>query len=155
MDLWSIIKWVGSLGGWVSAVFLVWDRTTQTRPYARFLRDDEHRIPEQNRVFLRVYNPSNRVMLAKVVDSERPQDLYLTPDDETFERSDVTGTMLIKPDGFLDMHVMRPDSWKNLPRDKSVQAIFKWKYAQPVVIRQWRTTRTAITKQDFDSISPS
>ena len=83
------IKTLGSFGGLLSAGFLIWDRATRHVPYARFLRLDGSNVPEENRVTLRIYNPSNRLMLARIVASKDTGDLYLSPDDETFARSGI------------------------------------------------------------------
>lgn len=152
--IWSGIKTLGSLGGLVSAAFLLWDRATKTRPYARILRGDGSHVPEENRVILRVYNPSNRLMLARVDIAKRPQDLYLSADDETFQRAGIEGIMSIQPDGFVDVGAERQDGWKNLSRDETVRAVYRWKYAQPLFFRHWRTKCIVIVKQDFDAISP-
>lgn len=153
-EIWSVIKTVGSLGGLISAAFLIWDRATKSRPYARFLQDDDYDIPEKNRVILRVHNPSDRLILARAGNSSSPQDLFLSADDETFMRADIYGIMAIKPGGFVDMHVMRQDGWEVLPDNGMVRAVFRWKYAQPIVFRSWRTERLMIEKQDYDAISP-
>lgn len=153
-EIWSGIKTLGSLGGLVSAAFLLWDRATKSQPYARFLREDGSDIYEKNRVILRVYNPSNRLMLAQVDISDHPQNLYLSADDETFERAGRNAIMPIKPNGFVDLDVMRQDGWKALSCNEAVRAVFIWKYAQPLLCQHWRTKRIEIVKQDFDAISP-
>lgn len=134
-EIWSFIKVLGSLGGLVSAAFLLLDRITKSRPYARFLREDGNDISEKNRVILRVYNPSNRLMLAQVDISDHPQNLYLSADDETFERAGINAIMPIKPNGFVDVDVMRQDGWKALSCNEAVRAVFTWKYAQPLLCR--------------------
>ena len=148
------IKTLGSFGGLISAGVLIWDRATRHAPYARFLRLDESNVPEENRVILRIYNPSDRLMLARIVASKDAGDLYLSPDDETFARSGIEGIMAVKPDGHVDVNAERHDDWKTLSRDTPVRAVFEWKSAQPSIRRGWRTKRIVMVKQDFDAISP-
>lgn len=152
--IWPGIRALGAISGLASASFLIWDRATRYLPYARFLRTDGSNIPEENRVLLRIHNPSNRLMLARTVAPQDNRDLYLSADDETFMRSDVDGIMVIEPGGCLDVHVERQDGWETLPPSTRVRAIFKWKYVQPIILRRWRTKRLKIKKKDFDTVSP-
>lgn len=93
-------------------------------------------------------------MLARVVESQKAGDLYLSPDDETFRRSGIEGIMAINPDGYVDVDAERQDGWKTISRDEVVHAIFEWKYAQPFIRRGWRRKRSVIVRQDFDAVSP-
>lgn len=151
--IWPSIRALGALGGLASASFLMWDRATRHLPYARFLRLDGSNIPEENGVILRIYNQSNRLMLARVVESKGIKSLYLSPDDETFWRSGMEGVIAINPNGYVDMNAERQDGWKTIPSDGPVCAIYEWKYAQPFIRRGWRRKRTVILKQDFDAVS--
>lgn len=152
--IWSVIKTLGSLGGLVSAAFLIWDRATKYKPYARFIQKEANNTAGGSQVICRIYNPNDRIMLVQVNLPNQPQELSLDANDETFLRSGVDKTILIDPNIFVDLDVVCYPDWKSLSHNKVVRVVFKWKYAQPLLFHYWRKKSVLIHKLDFDAISP-
>jgi hypothetical protein len=130
MKLIDIVFRVGSLGGLVSAAFLIYDRTIRWRPVCYLCP-----VPEDFRVHLRIRNVASETVFIDAI-SITPQRL------EIVLKSEVeAAAALIRPRDVVQDRsmVIGPSEEKSIPLTFQLQGLFD---SAPIKLKvYWRTTR--------------
>jgi hypothetical protein len=151
----DIGKTLGSIAGFCSAIFLLWDRFTKHYPVAlivaRPLVDGSRNIV----LFLAVKNVSDRPILFSWNAGDSTK-LRLAKDQsiEGIVRSLVYDqtTISIGPQGDVSLPVLKPGNYDDIDLENYMEIELSWKFTQPLVWTRERPLRVSIRKRDLENL---
>ena len=155
IDLLEVAKTIGSVSGFFSGIFLVYDRLTKHYPVAfieaRPLMEGSKRIEP----FLYLKNVSERPILVSW--PEGRSDRFIVARDQTEEgifrhlHEDET-TISLSPRGEAVLPLLRPSTYAQIDPENMMEIEMRWQFAQPTLWRKPRRIPISIRKSDFEAL---
>ena len=154
--IWEGIQGLGAVVGLLTGTFVIWERITKHRPVAYFVA-----IPfvhgEEKFVSLRVSNPSLRPLFIRVRNGTVGGAMRLAEDDSirSIVKSIVEGesTFVVDGSSSQDFPVLKPPDFERMDLQNEMVLYLHWRFAQPIVWREWRRIRVGLSKHSFVTLT--
>jgi hypothetical protein len=155
MDFWAIVTDLGGLVGLATGAFVVWDRIFKDRPTAYFVAAPLGGIGRRS-VYLRVKNLRERPIFVGMQSGTAPGMFVVAFDHstESIVSSLFHGERTLVLDGgkSVDLPVMEPSGFEELPPYSKIKVALCWRYAQTQLLPIRREIGAAILKQDYETL---
>ena len=153
----EIIQGMGSAAGLLSAGYLGWQFATRRTPVAIIVPLRPWEISPTASQFVRIKNPSDRPMIVRFDDNVDRNELRIVRDDSI--RAAVEAAVgrsvevIISANETRDFRLARRADHEEIEPENYLQVRFRWRYAQPFLLRVERTAVVIIRKSDYDALA--
>ena len=151
-----IFQTVGAGLGFLSTAITIWAYATKERPTAIIVGEPVKGWGRRNS-YLRVKNRSDRPILLHLEGGKYRDEFTVWPDHDTESaahgmRPGATTTIAVDPQSELELPLIRPTLFDDIPNENEIVASVRWSYAQPLLFRPSRPLRISISKRAYTAV---
>ncbi|ARO25011.1 hypothetical protein CO659_31085 [Rhizobium sp. S9] len=143
----------GSIVGFVTGGFVIWERFFRYQPSAFIVAKPLIPGGAQKACYLRVINRSERPIFVSWPTGIEDNALRIAADhsSRSIVKSLLHGEKAVVLDGGEDatFPVLKPRNWEALEPDQTMETIIRWRFAQPMIWQRDRTFLVRISKRSF------
>lgn len=143
----------GSIVGFVTGGFVIWERFFRYQPSAFVVAKPLIPGGAQKACYLRVVNRSERPILFSWPTGMEDNALRIASDHSTrsIVKSLLHGEKAVALDGGEEaiFPILKPGNWHALDLDQTMETLVRWRFAQPMIWKRDRTFRVSISKRSY------
>ncbi|NZD59533.1 hypothetical protein HX900_00125 [Rhizobium sp. WYCCWR 11290] len=143
----------GSIVGFVTGGFVIWERFLRYQPTAFIIAKPLIPGGAQKGCYLRVVNRSERPILMSWPTGTRDNALRIATDHSTrsIVKSLLHGEKAVVLDGGQEaaFPVLTPPNWRSLDPDQTMETTVRWRFVQPVIWKRDRSFLVRISKRSY------
>ncbi|GHD07694.1 hypothetical protein ACFOEZ_04115 [Tianweitania populi] len=155
-EFWEVVKGIGAVVGLLTGAFVVWDRSMRHYPFA--VVTARPMIPNgmNYHALLFIENPSPRPIILEWKNGAGPGQLRVAVDNSArgIIKSILEGrsTLVLDQKSTVELVLLKPSDYAELPADQTVTYEIGWQYAQPSLYKPKRHLRGGIAKRDLQTL---